>query len=64
MKVYKELKKGDLEGARHAVSMIVGRDTKSLDEKGITKAAVETVAENTSDGIIAPLFYMAIGGLC
>lgn len=63
MKVYKELKKGDLEGARHAVSMIVGRDTKSLDEKGITKAAVETVAENTSDGIIAPLFYMAIGGL-
>ena len=62
MKVYKELKKGDLEGARHAVSMIVGRDTKALDEKGITKAAVETVAENTSDGIIAPLFYMAIGG--
>ena len=58
MKVYKELKKGDLEGARHAVSMIVGRDTKALDEKGITKAAVETVAENTSDGIIAPLFYI------
>lgn len=62
MKVYQELKKGDLEGARYAVSMIVGRDTKALDEKGITKAAVETVAENTSDGIIAPLFYMAIGG--
>ncbi len=62
MKVYEELEKGDLEGARHAVSMIVGRDTKALDEKGITKAAVETVAENTSDGIIAPLFYMAIGG--
>ena len=63
MKVYKVLKKGDLEGARHAVSMIVGRDTKSLDEKGITKAAVETVAENSSDGIIAPMFYMAIGGV-
>ena len=42
--------------------MIVGRDTQSLDEAGVTKAAVETVAENTSDGIIAPLFYMAIGG--
>jgi len=62
MKVYRELEKEDLEGARYAVSMIVGRDTKSLDEKGVTKAAVETVAENTSDGIIAPLFYMAIGG--
>ena len=62
MKVYEELKKGDLQGARHAVSMIVGRDTKALDENGVTKAAVETIAENTSDGIIAPLFYMAIGG--
>ena len=62
MRVFEELKKGDLEGARYAVSMIVGRDTKALDEAGVTKAAVETVAENTSDGIIAPLFYMAIGG--
>lgn len=62
MRVYRELKKNDLEGARYAVSMIVGRDTASLDEAGVTKAAVETVAENTSDGIIAPLFYMAIGG--
>lgn len=62
MRVFEELKKGDLEGARYAVSMIVGRDTKALDETGVTKAAVETVAENTSDGIIAPLFYMAIGG--
>ena len=60
--VSEELKKGDLEGARYAVSMIVGRDTRTLDEAGVTKAAVETVAENTSDGIIAPLFYMAIGG--
>lgn len=62
MKVYTELKRGAVEDARTAVSMIVGRDTKSLDEIGITKAAVETVAENTSDGVIAPLFYMAIGG--
>lgn len=62
MKVYRELKKGDLQGARNAVSMIVGRDTENLTEEGVAKAAVETVAENTSDGIIAPLFYMAIGG--
>ena len=62
MKVYKELKKGDLEGARYAVSMIVGRDTQELTFEGVTKAAVETVAENTSDGEIAPLFYMALGG--
>lgn len=41
--------------------MIVGRDTQSLDESGVTKAAVETVAENTSDGVIAPLLYLAIG---
>ena len=62
MKVYRELKKDDLEAARYAVSMIVGRDTKVLDMTGVTKAAVETVAENTSDGVAAPLFYMAIGG--
>ena len=62
MKVYDRLKNGTLEEARYAVSMIVGRDTKSLSEAGVTKAAVETIAENTSDGIIAPLFYMAIGG--
>ena len=43
--------------------MIVGRDTKELTEEGVTKAAVETVAENASDGIIAPMFYMAIGGI-
>ena len=42
--------------------MIVGRDTNVLDEKGVTKAAVETVAENTSDGIIAPMIFMALGG--
>lgn len=62
MKVYRELQKNDLEGGRKAVSMIVGRDTENLDAAGVTKAAVETVAENTSDGVIAPMFYMAIGG--
>ena len=62
MKVYDELKKGSLAGARHAVSMIVGRDTEVLDEDGVTKAAVETVAENLSDGVIAPMLYAAIGG--
>lgn len=62
MKVYQELEKQDLMGARKAVSMIVGRDTRNLDEAGVTKAAVETVAENASDGVIAPLFYMALGG--
>ena len=50
-KVYDEIKKGDLPGARKAVSMIVGRDTDQLDEAGVVKAAVETVAENTSDGV-------------
>lgn len=62
MKVYKELANHDLEGARHAVSMIVGRDTKNLTEEGVIKATVETVAENTSDGVIAPLLYMMLGG--
>lgn len=62
MKVYKALKNGTLEEARKAVSMIVGRDTEQLDEAGVTRAAVETVAENTSDGVIAPMLYLAIGG--
>ena len=62
MKVYHHLASGDIEGARKAVSMIVGRDTSVLDETGITKAAVETVAENFSDGVIAPMIYTAIGG--
>lgn len=61
-KVYGKLKEGDLPGARKAVSMIVGRDTENLTEEGVTKAAVETVAENTSDGVTAPLFYLLIGG--
>ncbi len=62
MKVYKKLKSGTLEEARYAVSMIVGRDTDVLDQEGVTKAAVETVAENTSDGVIAPMLYTALGG--
>ncbi len=62
MKVYRALKERGLEAGREAVSMIVGRDTASLDEIGVTKAAVETVAENTSDGVIAPMIYLAIGG--
>lgn len=61
-KVYEKLKKSDLPGAKRAVSMIVGRDTEKLTEEGVTKAAVETVAENTSDGVTAPLIYMMIGG--
>ncbi len=62
MKVYRQLVKGDLQEARRAVSMIVGRDTESLDEKGVAKAAIETVAENTSDGVLAPLFFLILGG--
>ncbi len=62
MKVYEKIMAGDIDGGKKAVSMIVGRDTENLDEKGIIKAAVETVAENLSDGVIAPLFYMLIGG--
>ena len=62
MKVCRALEAGDLPGGRHAVSMIVGRDTDRLDETGVAKAAVETVAENASDGVIAPLIFLAIGG--
>lgn len=62
MKVYDALAAGDVGKARKAVSMIVGRDTAALDANGITRAAVETVAENTSDGVIAPLIYAALGG--
>lgn len=62
MKVYQGLKSGNVEQARTAVSMIVGRDTDRLDEEGIARAAIETVAENTSDGAIAPMLYLALGG--
>ena len=62
MLVCAAMEAGDTEGARRAVSMIVGRDTKVLDKEGIIKAAVETVAENSSDGVIAPVFYTALCG--
>ena len=62
MKVYDRLVNGTIGEARYAVSMIVGRDTQELTDTGVTKAAVETVAENCSDGVIAPMIYMAIGG--
>ena len=62
MKVYEALKTGTIEDARHAVSMIVGRDTQALDADAVTRAAVETVAENCSDGVIAPMLYFALGG--
>lgn len=61
-KVGQPLLRGDLPEARRAVSMIVGRDTESLSAEGVTKAAVETVAENTSDGIVAPLLFLFLGG--
>ena len=60
--VYAKLASGDLPGARKAVSMIVGRDTDALDAAGVTRAAVETVAENASDGVAAPLFYTLLCG--
>jgi len=62
MKVYHALQKGDLDEARLMLSWIVGRDTKNLSEAEVTKGAVETIAENTADGIIAPMFYMFLGG--
>ena len=61
-KVYDALETGDLEKARYAVSMIVGRDTARLDDAGVTRAAVETVAENTSDGVVATMLFLALGG--
>ena len=61
-RVYRELVKPDLPAARRSVSRIVGRDTQNLTLEGVTKAAVETVAENASDGVIAPLLYMLLGG--
>ena len=62
MAVYACLKQNDLPTARKAVGRIVGRDTAALTTEGVTKAAVETVAENFSDGVFAPMFYLAIGG--
>ena len=62
MCVCRRLREGDLPGARAAVSIIVGRETETLDEAGVTRAAVETVAENASDGVVAPLFFLLLGG--
>jgi len=62
MKVYDPLAAGNLPEARKFLSYIVGRDTQALDSAGISKATVETIAENTTDGVVAPLLYMAIGG--
>lgn len=61
-RIFEALREGDINKSRKLLSMIVGRDTENLDESGITRGAVETVAENSSDGVIAPLFYMFIGG--
>ncbi|SDG60097.1 adenosylcobinamide-phosphate synthase CbiB [Pelagibacterium luteolum] len=63
MAVATALRQDGIEGARRAVGEIVGRDTSALDEAGVSRAAVETLAENTSDGVIAPLFYLALFGL-
>ncbi len=62
MRVYDRLRAGTLEEARGMLSRIVGRDTGSLDAPGVIRAAVETVAENFSDGAAAPMLYMALGG--
>lgn len=62
MKVYKKLKSKNIVEARAALSMIVGRDTENLSEEEIAKATVETIAENTCDGVIAPMLYLAVGG--
>lgn len=62
MKVHAALETGDLQASRQAVSMIVGRDTQRLDARGVARAAVETVAENTSDGVVAPMLFIALGG--
>lgn len=61
-KVVKTLEEGDLVRARKEVGFLVSRDTDHLDEKEVCRALIETVSENTSDGIVAPLFYLAIGG--
>jgi adenosylcobinamide-phosphate synthase len=61
-RVERELEAGDLPAARKALSWIVGRDTEELSEEAVARAAVETVAENASDGVIAPLLYMALFG--
>ncbi len=61
--VFQALESDDIDIARRRLSMIVGRDTENLDTQGIQKATIETLSENLSDGVIAPLFYLALGGL-
>jgi adenosylcobinamide-phosphate synthase len=61
--VVNHLRNGRLENARSSLALIVGRDTKDLDEPEILRAVIESVAENTSDGVVAPLFYLALGGV-
>ena len=60
--VHRKLTGATLEEARTAVARIVGRDTQQLSPEGVTKAAIETVAENFSDGVVAPMLYMVLGG--
>jgi len=62
MSVYEHLKNDQIEKARFSVSMIVGRDTRSLNQTGLTRATIETIAENFVDGIVSPLFFAVIGG--
>ncbi|MCX7856570.1 MAG: adenosylcobinamide-phosphate synthase CbiB [Deltaproteobacteria bacterium] len=62
MAIYKKLELQDLDGAKKALSMIVGRDVEHMDEKEIIKSTVESISENTNDGVVAPLFYLIIGG--
>ena len=61
--IYRALAKQEIDNARHAVSMIVGRDPSQLDESGIARASLESLAENTSDGVIAPVFWGTVFGL-
>lgn len=60
--VLNRVEKGDIEKARRELSKIVGRDTQTLDKEGIIKAAIESVSESTNDGIVAPIFYLILGG--
>ena len=62
IRIYKDLKNGELQKARQSLARIVGRDTSSLDQKEIVRASIETIAESTVDGVIAPLFYAVLGG--
>ena len=61
-RVYRSLERGDIQGARATVAMLVGRDTKDMNEQGVSRAAVESVAENLIDGVTAPIFFAALGG--